>query len=132
MNVQQPQPQPSLLVKDYNRWRYWKGIGFDEAIIVRPYHARVSFGFDQYFGAGKSPFKPAAMILDDDRVHVLVDEINFRQIKWRHKLQEWLGITSVLFYHMSHKREWAEWSAVCENLDAVMENPIWQTSTTLP
>lgn len=130
MNVQQP--KPSLLVQDYNRWRYWKGIDFDEAIIVRPYHARISSGFDQYFGAGKSPFKPAAMIVEDDRVHVLVDEVNFRQIKWRNKFQEWLGVNHVLFYDMSHKREWAEWSAVCDNLNVVMENPIWQIITSLP
>ncbi len=124
--------QPSLLVKDYNRWRYWKGIGFDEAIIVRPYYAKISSGFDQYFGTGKSPFTPVAMILEDDRVHVLVDEINFRQIKWQQKLQGWLGINHVLFYHISHKRGWAEWRVICDNLDAMMEVPIWQMSTICP
>ena len=128
MNIQ---PQLAPLVRDYNRWRYWKGIGFDEAIIVKPYYARVSFGFDPYFGVGRSPFMPAAMILDDDRVHVLVDEINFRQVKWRRKLQEWLGVTMVLFYHVSSQQEWVEWRAVCDNLDAVMEDPIWQISTAL-
>ena len=126
------QSQPAPLVRDYNRWRYWKGIGFDEAIIVKPYYARVNFGFGPYFGVGRSPFMPAAMVLDDDRVHVLVDEINFRQVKWRRKLQEWLGVTMVLFYHMSSQQEWTEWRAVCDNLDAVMEDPIWQISTALP
>lgn len=118
--------QLSPLIRDFSRWRNWDGIDFDEAIITGPRYAKITSGFGEYFGPGKSPFKPAMMIILDYTLHVLVDNFSFKHSKWHAKLQDWTKVYTVLFYSDKSKGDHDLWMKVFESFNEVMSHPVWK------
>lgn len=117
--------KPALLVRDYQRWRYWKGISLDDSVKEGPYFARITHGFEEYFGPGKSPFMPMEMLMMDDMLYVLVDTANFRHNKWRYKLAVWSDAIGVIFYDMHDKSDAENWRKLSCEFDKAMQVPIW-------
>ena len=122
----------NLLAKDYRRWLRRHGISFKQATIEDMSMARITSGFEDYFGPGKSPFMPIEMLIVEDVLFILADVVPYRLDKWIITLAKMTDTITVQFYEAGKKDDMEKWRDLSWEFDEFMRKPVWMEDNDLP